>query len=156
MSYHTFVSRSWRFWLLSAPLWFRCLHTPYCYLFFWLTGPCVALPLTSRYCHHYDFLVRLWNGLNFFKLFKLLFSLGIDHDPPCFLWLMFIPFPMFHSSHDHMAKRSHYCIMIFLQFQSSILRMHPHPHFLLSLQPPHPYTHHQGPCNTALSGARYC
>ena len=25
-----------------------------------------------------------WNGLNFFKLFKLLFSLGIDHDPPCF------------------------------------------------------------------------
>ena len=23
-----------------------------------------------------------WNGLNFFELFKLLFSLGIDHDPP--------------------------------------------------------------------------
>ena len=26
---------------------------------------------------------------------------------------MFIPFLMFHSSHDHMAKRSHYHIMIF-------------------------------------------
>ena len=24
-------------------------------------------------CHRYDFLVRLWNGLNFFELFKLLF-----------------------------------------------------------------------------------
>ena len=36
-------------------------------------------------CYHYDFLVHLWNGLNFFELFKLLFSLGIDHNPPCFL-----------------------------------------------------------------------
>ena len=27
----------------------------------------------------------LRNGLNFFELFKLLFSLGIDHDPPCSL-----------------------------------------------------------------------
>ena len=26
-----------------------------------------------------------WNELTFFELFKLLFSLGIDHDPPCFL-----------------------------------------------------------------------
>ena len=33
-------------------------------------------------CHCYDFLVCFRNGLNFFKL---LFSLGIDHDPPCFL-----------------------------------------------------------------------
>ena len=28
--------------------------------------------------------------------------------------LYVIPFLMFHSSHDHVAKRSHYCIMIFL------------------------------------------
>ena len=27
----------------------------------------------------------LWNGLNFFELFQLLFLLGIDHDPLCFL-----------------------------------------------------------------------
>ena len=27
------------------------------------------------------FWVCFWNGLNFFELFKLLFSLGIDHDP---------------------------------------------------------------------------
>ena len=32
-SYCTFISQSWCFCLLSAPLWFRCLHTPYCYLF---------------------------------------------------------------------------------------------------------------------------
>ena len=32
-SYHTFISQSWRFCLLSAPLGFHCLHTPYCYLF---------------------------------------------------------------------------------------------------------------------------
>ena len=37
------------------------------------------------WCHHYDFLVCFQNRLNFFELFKLLFSLGIDHDPPCFL-----------------------------------------------------------------------
>ena len=28
--------------------------------------------------------VCLWNRLKFFKLFKLLFSLGIDHDPHVF------------------------------------------------------------------------
>ena len=31
--YCTFSSQSWWFCLLSAPLWFHCLHTPYCYLF---------------------------------------------------------------------------------------------------------------------------
>ena len=32
-SYHIFLSQSWQFCLLSAPLWFCCLHTFYCYLF---------------------------------------------------------------------------------------------------------------------------
>ena len=32
-SYCIFLSRSWQFCLLSAPLWFCCLHTFYCYLF---------------------------------------------------------------------------------------------------------------------------
>ena len=61
-------------------------------------------------CHCYDFLVCFWNGLNFFELFKLLFSLGIDHNPPCLLCshdLCLFLFLMFHSSHDKMAKRSH-------------------------------------------------
>ena len=43
------------------------------------------------------------NGLTFFELF----SLGIDHDPPCFLCshdLCLFSFLMFHSSHDYMAK----------------------------------------------------
>ena len=50
------------------------------------------------------------NFLNFYS------SLGIDHDPPCSPCshdLCLFPFFMFHSSHDHMAKRSHYHIMIF-------------------------------------------
>ena len=32
-SYRTFILQLWWFCLLSAPLWFRCLHTPCCYLF---------------------------------------------------------------------------------------------------------------------------
>ena len=56
-----------------------------------------------------------WNGLTFFELFKLLFSLGIDHNPPCSLCshdlCLFIS--LCFSSHNHMAKRSHYRIMIF-------------------------------------------
>ena len=51
---------------------------------------------------------------NFFKLFIFLF--GIDHDPPCSLCshdLCLFLFLMFLSSHDHVAKRSHYHIMIF-------------------------------------------
>ena len=34
---------------------------------------------------------------------------------------MFIPFLMFHSSHDHMAKRSHYRIMIFYMIPGVLL-----------------------------------
>ena len=51
------------------------------------------------------------NFLNFY------FSIGIDHNPPCFLCshdlCLFPLFLMILSSHDHMAKRSHYRIMIF-------------------------------------------
>ena len=46
-----------------------------------------------------------WNGLTFFELFKLLFSLGIDHDPPCSLCshdLCLFPF-----SHVSFFTRSH-------------------------------------------------
>ena len=53
--------------------------------------------------------------LTFFELFK--FSLGIDHDPHVLyvhMTYVYSLFLMFHSSHDHMAKRSHYRIMIFL------------------------------------------
>ena len=32
-------------------------------------------------CHRYDFLVRLWNGLIFFELFKLYFHLGLITTP---------------------------------------------------------------------------
>ena len=53
------------------------------------------------------------NGLNFFELFKLLFSFGIGHDPHVLYDLCLFLFLMFHYSHDYMAKRSHYRIMIF-------------------------------------------
>ena len=52
----------------------------------------------------------------FSNFFKLLFSLGIDHDPPCSLCShdpYFILLFMFHSSHDYTAKRSRHHIMIF-------------------------------------------
>ena len=48
-----------------------------------LTQGLIAAMERDAECHRYDFLVRLWNGLKFFELFKLLF--GIDHDPPCSL-----------------------------------------------------------------------
>ena len=56
-----------------------------------------------------------WNGLNFFKLFKLLFSLGIDHDPHIlYVHMTYVySFLMFYSSHDVMAKRSQHHIMVF-------------------------------------------
>ena len=92
----------------------------------------------------------------FFSNFFKLYFLGIDHDPPCSLCshdLCLFLFLMFHSSHDHMAKRSHYRIMIFCGLRSSILRTHPHPHSLpLPPQLHHPYTHHLGPRNTDPPG----
>ena len=56
-----------------------------------------------------------WNRLNFFKLFKLYFHLGLITNPHVLYDHMtyVYSFPMFLSSHDHMAKRSHYRIMIF-------------------------------------------
>ena len=50
------------------------------------------------------------NFLNFYS------SLGIDHDPHVLyvhMTYVYFSFLMFHSSHDHMAKRSHHRIMIF-------------------------------------------
>ena len=64
-------------------------------------------------CHCFYCLVTISDST---QLFKLLFSSEIGHDPPCFLCshdLCLFLFLMFHSSHDHMAKRSHYRIMIF-------------------------------------------
>ena len=68
-------------------------------------------------CHRYDFLVCLFRTDLLFSNF--LCSFGIDHDPPCSLCshdLCLFPFLMFHFSHEHMTKRSHYCIMIFSDF----------------------------------------
>ena len=71
-------------------------------------------------CHRHDFLVRyIRMDLTFSNFLNFYSSLGIDHDPPCFLCshnLCLFPFLMFHSSHDHVAKRSHYRIMIFFDF----------------------------------------
>ena len=49
------------------------------------------------------------NFLNFYS------SFGIDHDPHVlYVHMTYVySFLMFHSSHDHMAKRSHNRIIIF-------------------------------------------
>ena len=65
-----------------------------------------------------------WNGLNFFKLFKLfILHLGLITTPHAFyIHMTYVySFSCFILSHDHMAKRSHYHIMIFymtLEFYS--------------------------------------
>ena len=66
-------------------------------------------------CHRYDFLVRLLEWTYFFELFKLYLHLGLITTPHVFYVHMtyVYSFLMFHPSHDHMAKRSHYRIMIF-------------------------------------------
>ena len=46
MSYCTILSWSWQFCLLSASLWFHCLHILYCYLFL-ATGLCADPALIS-------------------------------------------------------------------------------------------------------------
>ena len=94
-------------------------------------------------CHRYDFLVCLYQTDLLFSNFLLYSSLGIDHvfydlcshDLCLFFSSCFIP------SHDHMAKRSHYRIMIFSFWSTTILRTHLHPRFLPSpLRLHHPYT----------------
>ena len=57
-----------------------------------------------------------WNGLTFFELFKLYFHLGLITTPHVLYVHMTYVYSlslMFYLSHDHMAKRSHYRIMIF-------------------------------------------
>ena len=80
---------------------------------------CIARPRMfvsvheERYeaCHHYDFLVCLWNRLIFFfELFKLYFHLGLVTTPHVLHVHMTYDYSL---CFNHMAKRSHYCIMIF-------------------------------------------
>ena len=59
------------------------------------------------------------NGLNFLELFKFYFHLGLITTPHVLYVHMTYVYSlslMFFCSHDHMAKRSHYCIMIFFDF----------------------------------------
>ena len=65
-------------------------------------------------CHRYDFLVRLiGTDLSFSNFLNFYFHLGLITTPHVLYDLCLFLFLMFHSSHDHMAKRSHYRIMIF-------------------------------------------
>ena len=56
-----------------------------------------------------------WKGLNFFELFKLYFHWGLVTNPHVFYDHMtyVYSFLICFSSHEYMAKRSHYHIMIF-------------------------------------------
>ena len=54
--------------------------------------------------------------LTFLNFLNFILHLGLITNPHVFYVHMThvkFPFPMFHSSHNHMAKRSHYRIMIF-------------------------------------------
>ena len=62
------------------------------------------------------FLVHLRNGLNFFELF--IFLLGLITTPHVHMTYVYFLFSCFPTLHDHMAKRSHYRIMIFYRLQS--------------------------------------
>ena len=100
--------------------------------------------LNRGQCHRYDFLVRLWNGLNFFELFKLYFHLGLITTPHVLYVHMTYVYSFFHVSfftRSHGQEKSlSYCDLLY-DFRSSTLRTHPHPHFLLlPPQPHHPYT----------------
>ena len=68
-------------------------------------------------CHRYDFLVRLSERTYLFSNFlNFILHLGLITTPHVFyvhMTYVYSSFLMFHSSHDYMAKRSHYRIMIF-------------------------------------------
>ena len=106
-----------------------------------------------RICHRHDFLVWLWNGLIFFELFLTLFSLGIDHDPPCShdLCLFLFSYVSFFTRSQGQEK-SLSCYDLFDFGVLSILRTHPHFHSpLLPFRPHHPYTHLPSPRSTDRS-----
>ena len=94
-----------------------------------------------------------WNGLIFFKLF-ILFSFGIDHDPPCFPCLhdlCLFPFLLCSSPHTITWPREVIIVLWSFRLQSIILWTHLHPYFLLLPPPPHhPYTPHLCQSTTAL------
>ena len=75
-----------------------------------------TLNMSERECHRYDFLVRpIGTDLLFFNFLNFIFYLGLITTPHVFYVHMTYVYSlfMFHSSHDPMAKRSHYRIMIF-------------------------------------------
>ena len=79
--------------------------------------------LGPHVCHRYDFLVCLiGTDLTFSNYFKKYFysHLGLITTPHVLyvqVTYVYSLFFMFHCSHDHMAKRSHYHIMILYNFR---------------------------------------
>ena len=55
--------------------------------------------------------------LTFFELFKLYLGLITTPHVSCVHMIYVYPFFTFHSSHGHMAKKSHHHIMIFYDFR---------------------------------------
>ena len=89
------------------------------------SSPHTLSPQNQYPIHHHPsvIIMTFWyvfgTDLIFSNFLNLYSSLGIDHDPPCFLCshdLCLFLFLCFNSSHDHMAKRSHSHIMIFYNF----------------------------------------
>ena len=96
------------------------------------------------------------NGLNFFKLFKLYFHLGLITTPHVHMTYVksFSYVSSFTRSHGQEKSLSYYDLLY--DFRSSTLQTHPHPHFLrLPPQPHHPYTPHLCQSTTVLPGEGY-
>ena len=98
-----------------------------------------------------------WNGLNFFELFKLSFSFGIDHDPPCYYdHMTYIFLFLYFILHTRIWPREVIIVLWSFWLWSTTLRTHPHPHFHLSPpQPHHPYTPRLCWSTTAPPGEGY-
>ena len=107
--------------------------------------------IRPHHYHHYDILVCLSGTDLLFSNF-FLFSLGIDHNPHVlythmtYVYFLFLCFIL----HTITWPREVIIVLWSFQLQSSILQMHPHPHFLLlPPQPHHPYTPHLCQSTTA-------
>ena len=151
--HHCVVSTSFSDWNFQFDwsTWPRLITCPLIYVIFptllslcsTFTGPTPVIVMTFWYI--------FWNGLNFFELFKLYFHLGLITTPHVHMTYVYSLFLCF-IFHTITWPREVIIILWSFWLWSSILRMHPHPHFLLPFPlHPHPYTHHQDPCNMGWS-----
>ena len=82
---------------------------------YWVEAQTLTITMKSLGVIVMTFWYIFGTDLTFFKLFKPYFHLGLITTPHVlYVHMTYVySFLIFHSSHNHMAKRSHYRIMIF-------------------------------------------